>query len=101
VRTLLAVEWTRDEAGVAVARVEADAFCHSMVRSLVGALLEVGDGRRDVEWPASVLAGLDRAAAARVAPPHALTLEEVQYPPDAELAARARHTRRRRDAQPK
>ena len=101
VRTLLAVEWTRDEAGVAVARVEADAFCHSMVRSLVGALLEVGDGRRDVEWPATVLAGLDRAAAARVAPAHALTLEEVRYPPDAELSARAQQTRRRRDAQRK
>jgi tRNA pseudouridine38-40 synthase len=101
VRTLLAVEWTRDEAGVAVARVEADAFCHSMVRSLVGALLEVGDGRRDVEWPASVLAGRDRAAAARVAPAHALTLEEVRYPPDAELAARAVLTRRRRDAERK
>ena len=61
VRTLLALEWARDDAGVAIARVEADAFCHSMVRSLVGTLLEVGDGKRDVEWPAAVLAaGTDR-----------------------------------------
>jgi tRNA pseudouridine38-40 synthase len=96
-RTLLAIEWTRDDAGVAIARVEADAFCHSMVRSLVGALLEVGDGRRDIGWPAKVLAGRDRAAAARVAAAHGLTLEEVRYPPDAELSARAQQTRRRRD----
>ena len=97
VRTLLAIEWTRDDVGVAIARVEADAFCHSMVRSLVGALLEVGDGRRDVEWPAKVLAGRDRAAAARVAAAHGLTLEEVRYPPDAELFARTLETRRHRD----
>jgi tRNA pseudouridine38-40 synthase len=97
VRTLLAIDWSRDDAGVAVARVEADAFCHSMVRSLVGALLEVGDGRRDVDWPAAVLAGRDRSAAARVAAAHALTLEEVRYPPDADLFARVQQTRRRRD----
>jgi tRNA pseudouridine38-40 synthase len=97
VRTLLAIEWTRDDVGVAIARVEADAFCHSMVRSLVGALLEVGDGRRDIDWPATVLAGRDRAAAARVAAPHGLTLEEVRYPPDAELFARTLQTRRHRD----
>jgi tRNA pseudouridine38-40 synthase len=96
-RTLLAIEWTRDDVGVAVARVEADAFCHSMVRSLVGALLEVGDGRRDIDWPATVLAGRDRAAAARVAAAHGLTLEEVRYPPDDELFARTQETRRRRD----
>ena len=52
-RTLLVLEWVRDDAGVAIARVEADAFCHSMVRSLIGTLLEVGDGKRDVEWPAA------------------------------------------------
>lgn len=97
VRTLLAIEWTRDDVGVAIARVEADAFCHSMVRSLVGALLEVGDGRRDIGWPATVLAGRDRAAAARVAAPHGLTLEEVRYPPDDELFARTLQTRRHRD----
>jgi tRNA pseudouridine38-40 synthase len=97
VRTLLAIDWSRDDAGVAVARVEADAFCHSMVRSLVGALLEVGDGRRDLDWPAAVLAGRDRSAAARVAAAHALTLEEVRYPPDADLFARVQQTRRRRD----
>jgi len=96
-RALLELEWVRDDAGVAVARVVADAFCHSMVRSLVGALIEVGDGRRDVGWPAVVLNGRDRAAAARVAAARGLTLEEVCYPPDAELFARTLQTRRRRD----
>ena len=97
VRTLLVLEWVRDDVGVAIARVEADAFCHSMVRALIGTLLEVGDGKRDVGWPAAVLAGRDRSLAARVAAAHALTLEEVHYPPDAELIARTQQTRRRRD----
>ena len=68
----------------------ADAFCHNMVRALVGALLAVGEGRRDVDVAG---AGPRRPRAAcrdvHVAPPHGLTLEEVRYPPDDELAARA------------
>ena len=96
-RTLLELAWRRDDAGVAVARVVADAFCHSMVRALVGALLEVGDGRRDVAWPAAVLAGRKREDAAKVAPARGLTLEEVRYPNDTELRARTEQTRRRRD----
>jgi tRNA pseudouridine38-40 synthase len=96
-RTLLELVWRRDDAGVAIARVVADAFCHSMVRALVGALLEVGDGRRDVGWPAAVLAGGKREDAAKVAPARGLTLEEVRYPDDAGLRARTEQTRRRRD----
>jgi tRNA pseudouridine38-40 synthase len=71
----------------------ADAFCHSMVRSLVGALLAVGEGRRAVEWPASLLGRDRRADEVTVAPAHGLTLVEVGYPPDDELADRARQTR--------
>jgi tRNA pseudouridine38-40 synthase len=67
-----------------------------MVRSLVGALLAVGDGRRPVEWPAALLARDRRADEVTVAPPHGLTLVEVGYPPDDELAARAELTRARR-----
>ena len=74
----------------------ADAFCHNMVRALVGALLAVGDGRQPVSWPREVLAAGIRDPAVHVAPPHALCLEEVRYPPDAELASRALATRRRR-----
>ncbi len=91
-RTLLELAWSRDDEGVAIARVVADAFCHSMVRALVGALLEVGDGRRDVRWPAAVLAGGKREDAAKVAPARGLTLEEVRYPDDAGLRARTEQT---------
>jgi tRNA pseudouridine38-40 synthase len=97
VRTLRRLDWTRGEDGVLVAAVEADAFCHAMVRGLVGVLLAVGEGRHPVHWPASLLADRDRSSAVTVAPAHGLTLVHVEYPPDAELAARAAATRRRRD----
>lgn len=84
------------DAGLVVATVAADAFCHTMVRSLVGALIAVGEGRRGEEWPAELLAGRRRVSA--VASAHGLTLEEVAYPPDDELAVRARRTRARRSA---
>lgn len=77
---------------------EADAFCHSMVRSLVGALLAVGDGRRPLGWPAALLAAGSRRAV--VAPAHGLTLLAVRYPPDGDLAARAGLARRLRVAAP-
>jgi tRNA pseudouridine38-40 synthase len=93
VRTLQQLDWARGTDGVLTATVRADAFCHSMVRSLVGALLAVGDGRRPPAWPAAQLARTDRSGEVTVAPPHGLTLVEVGYPPDAELAARAEATR--------
>jgi tRNA pseudouridine38-40 synthase len=100
VRELLRLEWDRPAPGVAVATVTADAFCHNMVRALVGALLTVGDGRRPAGWPAEVLAGRTRDPAAVVVAPHGLCLEEVRYPPDDGLAARAEITRRLRPGQP-
>jgi tRNA pseudouridine38-40 synthase len=96
VRTLRVLTWHRDEADVAVATVAADAFCHNMVRALVGALLAVGEGRRPPGWPGGVLAAAVRDPAVRVVAPHGLCLEEVGYPPPAELAARAAQTRRLR-----
>jgi tRNA pseudouridine38-40 synthase len=96
VRRLLRLDWALDAEDVVVATVEADAFCHSMVRALVGALLTVGEGRRPVEWPAEVLAATVRDSAVTVAPPHGLTLEAVRYPADDRLAARAAETRQRR-----
>jgi tRNA pseudouridine38-40 synthase len=95
VRALRELSWTRDD-DLVVATVVADAFCHNMVRSLVGAVLAVGDGRRPVEWPAEVLAGRVRVPEVQVAPAHGLCLEEVGYPPDAELAEQAGLARRRR-----
>jgi tRNA pseudouridine38-40 synthase len=96
IRQLLRLDWTRAEPGVAVATVCADAFCHNMVRSLVGALLSVGDGGKPPAWPVEVLAARLRVPAVRVAPPHPLCLEEVGYPGPAEMAARAVATRRTR-----
>lgn len=81
-----------------VLTVVADAFCHSMVRSLVGALLAVGEGRRDASWPASLLTLDRRCDDVAVAPAHGLTLVAVGYPPDDQLAARAAQTMARRDA---
>jgi tRNA pseudouridine38-40 synthase len=98
VRALIRLDWRRDGDGVAVATVVADAFCHNMVRSLVGALLAVGEGRRPPGWPAAVLAAAVRDPAVRVLPPHGLCLEEVGYPPPADLAARAAATRTLRAA---
>jgi tRNA pseudouridine38-40 synthase len=94
VRELLRLDWERAEPGVAVATVSADAFCHNMVRSLVGALLAVGDGRRPPSWPAELLAARVRDPAVRVVAPHGLCLEEVAYPEPAAMAARAAATRR-------
>ncbi|MWK35940.1 tRNA pseudouridine(38-40) synthase TruA [Actinomadura sp. J1-007] len=94
IRELQRYEWHREERHIAVATVEADAFCHSMVRALVGALLMVGDGRRDVEWPAQVLAARVRDSGVNVAPAHGLSLEEIRYPDDEGLALRAQQTRR-------
>ncbi|ADB35101.1 tRNA pseudouridine synthase A [Kribbella flavida DSM 17836] len=89
VRALLEYSWVRVGPGLLDGTVIADAFCHSMVRALVGALIPVGDGRRDVDWPAAVLAGKMRDSAVAVLPAHGLTLEEVRYPADEDLAARA------------
>lgn len=96
VRTLRELRWRRGthgiDAGLAVLDAEADAFCHSMVRSLVGALVAVGIGRAPVDAPAALLAARTRAV--EPAPPHGLCLEAVTYPPDADLAAAALRARR-------
>lgn len=96
IRTLLELGWTRDESGLAVAGVRADAFCHSMVRSLVGCLLAIGEGRRPVGWAGEILGAAQRDPGVTVAHAHGLTLEEVAYPDDDELVARAEQTRARR-----
>lgn len=99
VRALRRLSWERDADGAAVGCVVADAFCHNMVRALVGALLPVGEGSRPASWPAEVLAAAVRDPAVRVVPPHGLSLEEVRYPPAGDLAGRAAATRRVRVAE--
>lgn len=98
VRGLLELDWCRDADGLLVMTVRADAFCHSMVRSLVGAMLAVGEGRRQPDWPASLLLLPVRTSQIVVAPPHGLVLEAVEYPPDEDLLTRQAITRRRRAA---
>jgi tRNA pseudouridine38-40 synthase len=93
VRALLAFSWQRTAPGLLEGTVIADAFCHSMVRALVGSMLPVGDGRREVDWPGAVLSARVRDSAVAVVPAHGLTLEEVRYPADDELAARAQEAR--------
>jgi tRNA pseudouridine38-40 synthase len=97
VRTLLHCEAVRAADGPYVGLVEitvvADAFCHSMVRSLVGALVAVADGHRPVDWLRTVAGAAGRVSTVEVMAPGGLTLEEVGYPgPDA-LAARVREAR--------
>lgn len=99
IRTLLDYSWARAADGTVCATVVADAFCRSMVRFLVGAVIPVGEGRRPVEWPAEILRSGERAQGVVVMPPHGLSLEEVVYPPDSELARRARESRVKRFAQ--
>ncbi|GAA1163170.1 tRNA pseudouridine(38-40) synthase TruA [Ornithinimicrobium humiphilum] len=94
VRTLLHYGWERGADGVLVGTVEADAFCHSMVRALVGVVVPVGEGRREVGWPAEILAARRRDPAVQVMPAHGLVLEEISYPDGAEaLLARDRESR--------
>jgi tRNA pseudouridine38-40 synthase len=98
IRTLEQLWWARDESGVLVGTVVADAFCHSMVRALVGCLIAVGEGRQPVDWADEILRAATRDPAVAVVHAHGLTLEEVGYPADDELAARAEQTRARRVA---
>jgi tRNA pseudouridine38-40 synthase len=96
-REITRLDWRRDPDGILVATVQADAFCQSMVRSLVGAMLVAGDGRRPVDWPAGLLSRRERSSEVTVAPAHGLTLVAIGYPADpAGYADRARRTRRLR-----
>lgn len=96
IRTLLDFGWSRDSDGVLVARVRADAFCHSMVRALVGGAMAVGQGRLDQDGLRAVLDGARRVNAFPVVAARGLTLVEVAYPDDEELQSRAAQTRARR-----
>jgi len=96
IRTLQELSLVRGGDGIITATVRADAFCHNMVRSLIGALLFVGDGHRGPEWPGKVLGAGVRDSAVHVVRPHGLTLEEVGYPADALLAARSKEARNKR-----
>lgn len=93
IRELQEFAWHRDDDGVLVGRVRADAFCWSMVRSLVGAVASVGDGRRDLAWCAGLLDERVRSAQVPVAQARGLSLAQVYYPARHEWAARNARTR--------
>jgi tRNA pseudouridine38-40 synthase len=97
IRELQRLEFVRGSDGVLVANVQADAFCHNMVRALVGSALRVGEGLESPKWlHERLLAGI-RDAKSVLAAPHPLVLEEVAYPSDDGLFARAELTRARRE----
>ena len=100
VRTLRELSTVRSTSrtadGVIATTVRADAFCHSMVRALMGALVAVGEGRHEPAWARDVLAAQTRDPRVKVMPAHGLVLEEVVYPSDEDLAARATEARRLR-----
>jgi tRNA pseudouridine38-40 synthase len=97
IRELQQFSFDRGSDDVIVATVQADAFCHNMVRSLVGSALRVGEGLETPGWLHSRLLERKRDAKSVLAAPHPLVLEEVAYPSDSELLARAELTRARRE----
>lgn len=102
IRTLQDIQWERCEegadAGLVVATVTADAFCHHMVRSIVGASVAVGEGKADAAWMAALVQSprRDASGSAPMFAPGGLTLESIAYPEPEEWAERARGTRARR-----
>lgn len=96
VRSLEKYEWVRTEDGLLVADVVADAFCYSMVRNLVGAIVCVADGRKPTSWIAELLANRERVSDSLVFPARGLTLYRVDYPSDDQLLERAKVTVARR-----
>lgn len=98
IRTLQYFSWERDETGVLIAQLQADAFCHSMVRALTGASVAVGEGKLRASRAVELLLAKERTAEFKVLPAKGLALIEVGYPDDAEVGRRAEQTRARRDA---
>ena len=97
IRTLLEYAWRRNSDGTLIAHLRADAFCHSMVRALVGACAAVGTGRLEPEDVVTLRDAGERTSAFPVLVARGLTLAEVGYPADELLASRAEQTRARRE----
>ena len=97
IRTLETFSWRRDRDGYLIGDVIADAFCYSMVRNLVGAIVCVADGRKDLSWISTLLEDKERVSDSLVFPARGLSLYKVDYPTDAELLERAAKTIARRE----
>jgi tRNA pseudouridine38-40 synthase len=100
IRTLETYQWRRDRDGYLVGDVVADAFCYSMVRNLVGAIVCVADGRKESNWISTLLENKERVSDSLVFPARGLSLYKVDYPDDAELLERAAKTVARREEEP-
>lgn len=96
IRELKVFDWTRQADGIIRVDVTADAFCYSMVRGLVGCVMDVGASRKPKNWPAEYLAMRRREPSVFVAPARGLTLMSIEYPPDSELRTRISQTKRNR-----
>ncbi len=98
VRTLMQFDWSVAADGLIKAELQADAFCYSMVRGLVGAVIAIGEGKYDKAWLENYLAGKEREAQVFAAPPHALTFIDVQYPDASQYSKRITETLQARNA---
>jgi tRNA pseudouridine38-40 synthase len=98
IRTLMKFDWTESPDGLIKVELEADAFCYSMVRGLIGAVLAIGEGKFDKAWLENYLAGKEREAHVFAAPALGLTLVDVKYPAPAEYAKRIAETLQVRDS---
>lgn len=96
IRTLRELSTIRRVDGIIETTFVADAFCHSMVRALMGALIVIGQAKYEPAWAAEILATAVRQSHIEVMPAHGLTFEEVTYPPEHLVAHRAVESRRRR-----
>jgi tRNA pseudouridine38-40 synthase len=97
IRTLETFSWRRDSEGYLIGDVVADAFCYSMVRNLIGAIVCVADGRKDARWITTLLEDKERVSDSLVFSARGLSLYKVDYPDAAELLERAAKTVARRE----
>ena len=79
VRRVIDARWDQGSDGLLQFQIESTAFCHQMVRSIVGTIVEVGQGRRSAGELTALLRARDRQGAGQLAPPHGLCLREVRY----------------------
>ena len=89
VRTLHSFTVSRPRDGIVQAMISADAFCHSQVRFMMGALIEIGRGKYDPNWIGELLAAGVRDQRVPLADGRGLTLWEVAYPPADQYASQA------------
>ena len=97
IRTLQHFSWVRDHSGVLIGTIQADAFCHSMVRALVGAVTAVAAEKLSERELSELVEARERTSRFKVMPAHGLSLEEIGYPPENEFGSRQVFTRARRD----